>query len=142
MGNLEQTMAHFILFINRNSLLMKQILTIILFTSCFITYGQSNMGEKTLSDKQENAIFIELDNIISNHYQEKKIIYSNQMTVSEKNKLNDLNIKFKNDFKNLTLFLEVDSSHAKTIIKNLNHWKDVKLEKDLVDRDRYIIAKR
>ena len=47
-----------------------------------------------------------------------------------------------NDFKNLTLFLEVDSSHAKTIIKNLNHWKDVKLEKDLVDRDRYIIAKR
>jgi len=26
--------------------------------------------------------------------------------------------------------------------KNLNHWKDVKLEKDLVDRDRYIIAKR
>ena len=47
-----------------------------------------------------------------------------------------------NDFKNLTLFLEVDSSHAKTIVKNLNHWKDVKLEKDLVDRDRYIIAKR
>jgi len=47
-----------------------------------------------------------------------------------------------NDFKNLTLFLEVDSSHSKTIIKNLNHWKDVKLEKDLVDRDRYIIAKR
>ena len=47
-----------------------------------------------------------------------------------------------NDFKNFTLFLEVDSSHAKTIIKNLNHWKDVKLEKDLVDRDRYIIAKR
>ena len=42
----------------------------------------------------------------------------------------------------LTLFLEVDSSHAKTIIENLNHWKDVKLEKDLVDRDRYIIAKR
>jgi release factor glutamine methyltransferase len=47
-----------------------------------------------------------------------------------------------NEFKNFTLFLEVDSSHAKTIIKNLNHWKDVKLEKDLVDRDRYIIAKR
>jgi release factor glutamine methyltransferase len=46
------------------------------------------------------------------------------------------------DFNNLTLFLEVDSSHAKTILKNLNHWKDVKLEKDLVDRDRYIIAKR
>jgi len=47
-----------------------------------------------------------------------------------------------NEFKNFTLFLEVDSSHPKTIIKNLNHWKDVKLEKDLVDRDRYIIAKR
>ena len=31
---------------------------------------------------------------------------------------------------------------AKTIIKNLKHWKDVKLEKDLVARNRYIIAKR
>lgn len=100
MGKIQLKMAHFILFINRNSFLMKQILTIILFTSCFITYGQSNMGDKILTDKQENAIFIELDNIISNHYQEKKIIYSTQMTVSEKNKLNDLNIKFKNDFKN------------------------------------------
>ena len=79
---------------------MKQFLTIILFTSCFITYGQSNIGEKTFSGKQENAIFIELDNILSNHYQEIKTIYSNQMTVSEKNKLNDLNVKFKNDFKN------------------------------------------
>ena len=100
MGKLQHKMAHFILFINLNSLFMKQFLTIILFTSCFITYGQSNMGEKILSDEQENVIFIELDNILSNHYQEVKIIYSNQMTVSKKNKLNDLNVKFKNDFKN------------------------------------------
>ena len=43
---------------------------------------------------------------------------------------------------NLTLFLEVDTSHAKTILNNLSHWKQVELEKDLVERDRYIIAKR
>ena len=43
---------------------------------------------------------------------------------------------------NLTLFLEVDTSHATTILNNLSHWKQVELEKDLVERDRYIIAKR
>ena len=44
--------------------------------------------------------------------------------------------------RNLTLFLEVDTSHAKTVLNNLSHWKQVELEKDLVERDRYIIAKR
>ena len=43
---------------------------------------------------------------------------------------------------NLTLFLEVDTSNATTILNNLSHWKQVELEKDLVERDRYIIAKR
>ena len=43
---------------------------------------------------------------------------------------------------NLTLFLEVDTSHATTILNNLSHWKQVELEKDLVERNRYIIAKR
>ena len=43
---------------------------------------------------------------------------------------------------NLTLFLEVDTSHATTNLNNLSHWKQVELEKDLVERDRYIIAKR
>jgi len=47
-----------------------------------------------------------------------------------------------NDIRNLTLFLEVDTSHATTILNNLSHWKQVELEKDLVERDRYIIAKR
>ena len=46
------------------------------------------------------------------------------------------------DIKNLTLFLEVDTSHSTTILNNLSHWKQVELEKDLVERDRYIIAKR
>ena len=46
------------------------------------------------------------------------------------------------DIRNLTLFLEVDTSHATTILNNLSHWKQVELEKDLVERDRYIIAKR
>ena len=46
------------------------------------------------------------------------------------------------DVKNLTLFLEVDTSHATTILNNLSHWKEVELEQDLVERDRYIIAKR
>ena len=44
--------------------------------------------------------------------------------------------------RNLTLFLEVDTSHATTVLNNLSHWKQVELEKDLVERDRYIIAKR
>lgn len=124
MGKIQLKMAHFILFINRNSLLMKQILTIILFTSCFITYGQSNMGDKILTDKQENAIFIELDNIISNHYQEKKIIYSTQMTVSEKNKLNDLNVKFKNDFKTKIELIGVKYSLSeKEILSTYNRLK-------------------
>ena len=46
------------------------------------------------------------------------------------------------DITNLTLFLEVDTSHATTILNNLSHWKQVELVKDLVERDRYIIAKR
>ena len=46
------------------------------------------------------------------------------------------------DITNLTLFLEVDTSHATTILNNLSNWKQVELEKDLVERDRYIIAKR
>ena len=46
------------------------------------------------------------------------------------------------DITNLTLFLEVDTSHATIILNNLSHWKQVELEKDLVERDRYIIAKR
>ena len=46
------------------------------------------------------------------------------------------------DIRSLTLFLEVDTSHATTILNNLSHWKQVELEKDLVERDRYIIAKR
>ena len=44
--------------------------------------------------------------------------------------------------RNLTLFLEVNTSHATTVLNNLSHWKQVELEKDLVERDRYIIAKR
>ena len=44
--------------------------------------------------------------------------------------------------RSLTLFLEVDTSHATTVLNNLSHWKQVELEKDLVERDRYIIAKR
>ena len=46
------------------------------------------------------------------------------------------------DLRNLTLFLEVDTSHGTTILNNLSDWKQVELEKDLVERDRYIIAKR
>ena len=46
------------------------------------------------------------------------------------------------DIDNFMLFLEVDTSHASTIINNLSHWKEVELEQDLVERDRYIVAKR
>jgi len=33
------------------------------------------------------------------------------------------------DIRNLTLFLEVDTSHATTILNNLSHWKQVELER-------------
>lgn len=46
------------------------------------------------------------------------------------------------DIDNFMLFLEVDTSHASTILNNLSHWKEVELDQDLVERDRYIIAKR
>ena len=46
------------------------------------------------------------------------------------------------DIRNLILFLEVHTSHATTILNNLSYWKEVELEQDLVERDRYIIAKR
>ncbi len=46
------------------------------------------------------------------------------------------------NFENTTLFLEVDVSHAHQILSRLSTWTEVKLVKDLVERDRYIIAKK
>ena len=55
--------------------------------------------------------------------------------------------KLKNDLKNidskeLVLVLEVDTSHAESLLSSFTDWEDVKLEKDLVERDRYIVAKK
>lgn len=119
MGNLQQTMAHFILFINRNSLLMKEILTIILFTSCFITYGQSNMGEKILSDKQENIVFSELNDIITSYYQKKESIYSKKMSDSDYKRLKDMQVNFKNEFKNKTESLAAEHNLKKKEILSI-----------------------
>ena len=53
--------------------------------------------------------------------------------------LNDLkNI----DSKKLVLVLEVDTSHAESLLSSFTDWEDVKLEKDLVERDRYIVARK
>ena len=53
--------------------------------------------------------------------------------------LNDLkNI----DSKELVLVLEVDTSHAESLLSSFTDWEDVKLEKDLVERDRYIVARK
>ena len=53
--------------------------------------------------------------------------------------LNDLkNI----DSKELVLVLEVDISHAQSLRDSITDWKDVKLEKDLIERDRYIVARK
>ncbi len=46
------------------------------------------------------------------------------------------------DMKNLTLFLEVDVSHINILINEFSSWSTVKLEKDLVERDRFIIARK
>ena len=55
--------------------------------------------------------------------------------------------KLQNDLKNidskeLVLVLEVDTSHAESLLSSFTDWKDVKLEKDLVERDRYIVARK
>ena len=53
--------------------------------------------------------------------------------------LNDLkNI----DSKKLVLVLDVDTSHAESLLSSFTDWEDVKLEKDLVERDRYIVARK
>ena len=53
--------------------------------------------------------------------------------------LNDLkNI----DSKELVLVLEVDTSHAESLLSSFTDWEDVKLEKDLVERERYIVARK
>ena len=56
------------------------------------------------------------------------------------NKLLD-NLK-NTDSNELLLVLEVDTSHAQSLLDSFTDWKDVKLEKDLVERDRYIVARK
>ena len=56
------------------------------------------------------------------------------------NKLLD-NLK-NTDSNDLLLVLEVDTSHAQSLRDSITDWKDVKLEKDLVERDRYIVARK
>ncbi|MDC3064996.1 peptide chain release factor N(5)-glutamine methyltransferase [Acidimicrobiaceae bacterium] len=56
------------------------------------------------------------------------------------NKLLD-NLK-NTDSNDLLLVLEVDTSHAQSLLDSFTDWKDVKLEKDLVERDRYIVARK
>ncbi len=46
------------------------------------------------------------------------------------------------DSKELVLVLEVDTSHAESLLSSFTNWEDVKLEKDLVERDRYIVARK
>ena len=55
--------------------------------------------------------------------------------------------KLQNDLKNidskeLVLVLEVDTSHAESLLSSFTDWEDVKLEKDLVERSRYIVARK
>ena len=56
------------------------------------------------------------------------------------NKLLD-NLKNTNS-NELVLVLEVDISHAQSLRDSFTDWKDVNLEKDLVERDRYIVARK
>ena len=42
----------------------------------------------------------------------------------------------------LVVVLEVDTSHAESLLSSCTDWEDVKLEKDLVERNRYIVARK
>ena len=47
-----------------------------------------------------------------------------------------------NDLTNLTLCLEIDSTKSEQTLDLLSDWKDVKLLKDLAEKDRYVFATR
>ena len=47
-----------------------------------------------------------------------------------------------NDLTNLTLCLEIDSTKSEQTLDLLADWKDVKVLKDLAERDRYVFATR
>jgi release factor glutamine methyltransferase len=44
------------------------------------------------------------------------------------------------DIKDLTLSLEIDSTKSSETLDLLSNWKDVKLFKDLAEKDRYVFA--
>ena len=54
---------------------------------------------------------------------------------------NSEHIHLKNDSKELVLVLEVDTSHAESLLSSFTDWEDVKLEKDLV-RKRQIHCRK
>ena len=45
-------------------------------------------------------------------------------------------------YKDVNLFLEIDSRRSLETKKLLNNWSEVKLLKDLAEKDRYVFAKR
>ncbi len=45
-------------------------------------------------------------------------------------------------YKDVNLFLEIDSRRSLETKKLLNNWSEVKLFKDLAEKDRYVFAKR
>ena len=45
-------------------------------------------------------------------------------------------------YKDVNLFLEIDSRKSLETKKLLNNWSEVKLFEDLAEKDRYVFAKR
>ena len=45
-------------------------------------------------------------------------------------------------YKDVNLFLEIDSRRSLETKKLLNNWSEVKLYEDLAEKDRYVFAKR
>ena len=42
----------------------------------------------------------------------------------------------------MMLFLEIDETHGNALSDRLSNWSEVRVEKDLAERDRYIVARR
>ena len=58
------------------------------------------------------------------------------------NKYNYPIINTPKEINNMMLFLEIDETQGKALLERLSNWSEIRVVKDLAERDRYIVARR